>query len=181
MLAELAQTLTAVVLEVKPCKQLVTLLCDEDIVVVESAVHALSLLTNSPEGAQDVVDTNLLGSIAKLLTSPSSDVQTWTCLLLEHLAAQKTTSAAVLEVICQRLVQILQLTDLASVSAVSALARISEHPGGIAAIVDAGIQEHILDMTESLNLELGVQSRTILRNIGQYNLGRSHSAAIHAR
>ncbi|KAJ6545859.1 armadillo-type protein [Mycena vulgaris] len=128
MLAELVQTLAAAVLRVKPCKQLISLLRDEDTVVVESAVYALSLLTNLPEGAQDVMDTNFLGSIsiAKLLTSPSSDVQTRTCLMLGHLAAQKTASAAVL---CEQLVQILRHTDVdIRVGAVSALARIIENP-----------------------------------------------------
>ncbi|KAJ6523079.1 armadillo-type protein [Mycena vulgaris] len=72
MLAELAQTLAAVVLEVKPCKQLVTLLCDDNIVVVESALYALSSLINSPESAQDALDANLLGSIAKPLTAFSA-------------------------------------------------------------------------------------------------------------
>ncbi|KAJ6545842.1 armadillo-type protein [Mycena vulgaris] len=178
MLAELAQTLTAVVLDVKPCKQLVTSLCDDNIVVVESALYAFSSLINSPEGAQDAVDANLL-AIAKPLTSPSSDVQRRTCWLLGQLAVQETTSAAVLGEICERLVQFLQLTDLGSVSAVSALVRISEHPGGIAAIVDADIQTYILDMTESPDLEIRVHSHILLRNLCHYNLGRSHSTVIH--
>ncbi|KAJ6517124.1 hypothetical protein DFH09DRAFT_1195486, partial [Mycena vulgaris] len=185
MLAELAQTLAAVVLRVKPCKQLVTLLCVEDLVVIESAVYALSLLTSSPEGAQDVVDANLSSAIiAKLLTSPSSEVQTRTCLILGHLAAQKTTSAAVLEEICERLVKILQWQPTDLLSAVLALARISEHPGGIAAIVDADAQRywhlhrHILDMTESLDPEMQIQSRIILRNLANYIIGKWHSTII---
>ncbi|KAJ6517122.1 armadillo-type protein, partial [Mycena vulgaris] len=184
MLAELAQTLAAVVFRVKPCKQLATLLRVEDLVVVESAVYALSFLTNSPEGARDVVDAHLSGAIIdKLLTSPSSVVQTRTCLMLGNLAAQKTTSTAVLGEICERLVKILQLTDL--LSAVSALARISEHPGGIAAIVDADVQTnwnlhwHILHLTESLDPEMQVQSCIISRNLANHILGRSHSTAIH--
>ncbi|KAJ6545856.1 hypothetical protein DFH09DRAFT_1172115 [Mycena vulgaris] len=182
MEAELAQTLAAVVLRVKPCKQLVKLLRVQDLVVVESA---LSLLTKSPKGAQDVVDANSSGAIiAKLLTSRSSEVQTRTCLMLRHLAAHKTTSAAVLGEICEQLVKILQLTDL--LRAVSALARISKHPGGIAAIMDADdvqrywhLHSHILNMTESLDPEMQVQSRIILRNLANYILGRSYSTAIH--
>ncbi|KAJ6545888.1 hypothetical protein DFH09DRAFT_1508836 [Mycena vulgaris] len=151
--------------------------------VAESAVCALSSLTNSPEGAQDVVDAHLSGAIiVKLLTSPSSDVQTRTCLMLGHLSAQKNTSAVVLGEICKRLMQILhvQLTDLVNVSAVSALARISEHPGGLAAIVDADIEPHIVDMTESPDLEIRAQCRIILRNLDRYSLRRSHSTVIHA-
>ncbi|KAJ6545895.1 armadillo-type protein [Mycena vulgaris] len=165
MLAELAKTSATMVLRVKPCKQLVSLLRAKDLVVVESALYALSLLTNSPEGAQDAIDANLLGSITNLVTSASSDVQAWTCLLLGQLAAQETTSAAVLREICKCFVQFLQLTDLVSVTAVSALARISEHPGGIAAIVDTDIQTHILDMTESPDLDIRVHSDILLRNL----------------
>ncbi|KAJ6545854.1 armadillo-type protein [Mycena vulgaris] len=157
MLAKLSQTLVAMVLEVQPRKKVVSVLRDEDLGVVESALYAFSLLTNSPEGRQDAVDANLFGSIVKLLAPPSSsDVQIRTCLLLGQLAVQETTSAAVLEDICKCLVQILQLTDLVSVCTVSALARISEHPRGIAAIMDAGIQINILDLPESLHLELRV-------------------------
>ncbi|KAJ6506102.1 hypothetical protein DFH09DRAFT_1289123 [Mycena vulgaris] len=108
ILAELTQTWAAAVLGVKPCKQLVSLLRDENLVVVESALYALSLLINWPEGAQDALDANLLGSIGKLAISASSDVQARTCLLLGQLAAQDTTSASVLGGIGKPLVQILQ-------------------------------------------------------------------------
>ncbi|KAJ6545847.1 armadillo-type protein [Mycena vulgaris] len=178
MLAELARTLVALGLEVELCKKLVPFLRDDNIVVVESALYALSLLINWPEGAQDPVDANLLGSIAKPLTSPSSDVQRWMCWFLGQLAVQETTSAAVIGGICKHLAQFLQLTDLVSVSAVSALVRISEHPGGITAIVDAGIQTYILNMPESSDLEIRVHSHILQRNLCHYNLGRSHSTVI---
>ncbi|KAJ6523081.1 hypothetical protein DFH09DRAFT_1096845 [Mycena vulgaris] len=117
-----------------------------------------------------------------MLAPPSSsEFQIRICMMLGQLAIQETTSVAALGVACKRLGPILWHTNLnVRVGAVSALARISEHPDGIAAIVDAGIQTHILDLTKSLNIELQVQSRTILRNLGQYNPRRSLSTVIHA-
>ncbi|KAJ6517120.1 hypothetical protein DFH09DRAFT_1099078 [Mycena vulgaris] len=100
--------------------------------------------------------------IVRMLTSASSDVQAQTCLLLGQLAAQDNTSAAVLGGIGKGLVQILQRDleaelDFQAYSWIgspilSALARISEHPGGTAVIVDADIQTRILGVTESLDL-----------------------------
>ncbi|KAJ6523073.1 hypothetical protein DFH09DRAFT_1286720 [Mycena vulgaris] len=106
------------------------------------------------------MDIHFLGSmIVEMLTSPSSDARTRRCLRLGSFAAQTTTSTALLEGIGKRLVQTLQRdleakSDFGAYSWIgsSALARINEHPSGIAAIVDADIQTHILDMTKSPNL-----------------------------
>ncbi|KAJ6481598.1 armadillo-type protein [Mycena vulgaris] len=181
MIAELAQTLAAVVLELEPCKKLVSLLRDEDLGIVESALYALSLLTNLPEGRQNAVDANLFGSIVKLLApSSSSHVQIRTCMMLGQLASQETTPVAALRVACKRLVPILWHTELdVRVGAVSALARISEIPDGIAVIANTVVWAHILDMTKVPDLETQVQSRIIVKNLRQYNLEGFHSNSIH--
>ncbi|KAJ6545886.1 armadillo-type protein [Mycena vulgaris] len=86
---------SAVILAVKPCTQLVSLLSDEKPVAVEGAVMALYAISRSPQGAQAVMDAHVLDCVAKLLESPIIQVRRWTCKMLAELA--QTLVAVVLE------------------------------------------------------------------------------------
>ncbi|KAJ6481596.1 armadillo-type protein [Mycena vulgaris] len=73
------KTTLPVVLAVKPCTQLVSLLSDENLVVVEGAVVALYVISRSPEGALAAVNAHALDFVPELLKSSSARVRGWMC------------------------------------------------------------------------------------------------------
>lgn len=72
------------------------LISDERIEVIHAAMYALSEISQCPEGALAVVNANMktLESTLELLTSPV--VRLVTCIMLGHLALQRSTAMPVL-------------------------------------------------------------------------------------
>ncbi|KAJ6570801.1 armadillo-type protein [Mycena vulgaris] len=106
------QKSTAVaVLEVKVCVRLVVLLRDEEMTVLESVIYVLSGIAQRPDGAQKIVDAEMVDCIIKLLDSPETNIQRWVGIIVGDLARHKSTAVAILAVKpCPRLVSLLNIS-----------------------------------------------------------------------
>ncbi|KAJ6523396.1 armadillo-type protein [Mycena vulgaris] len=125
------ETASAAVLGMNPCHQLASLLRDENRDVIESAAYALYRIAKSSQGAQSVVDANVLDYVPELLKSRSVWVRILTCKILGDLARHHSTAADVLGINpCAQLVSILRDQNLSVVeSAAYALCWIAKWPG----------------------------------------------------
>ncbi|KAF7350420.1 hypothetical protein MVEN_01347000 [Mycena venus] len=169
----------AAVLALRPEKQLMTLLRDEDFRVVNGAVHALSQIAQSLDGAQAIVDAGPLGHMLDLLTSPSSAIRKWTCLLVGNLACHESTRAAVLALKPSHyLVSSLRDEDSGIVGwAVHALSRFAQSLDGAQAVVDAGALGHILELLKSPSSTIRKWICLLVGNLASYD---STSASVLA-
>ncbi|KAJ6522655.1 armadillo-type protein [Mycena vulgaris] len=135
------------------CELLVTLLRDENFLVIESAIWALYLITESPEGMQTALDANLLDHVAELLESRRLYTWRWMCRMLA--AHDGMLATLVGGTHCKRLVSLLgkQWEDR---SIVEVLRWISKSPEGAQAAVDADILasvEYLLDTSPRVQQE----------------------------
>ncbi|KAJ7479051.1 armadillo-type protein [Mycena latifolia] len=143
------------VLRVKPCAQLVSLLRDQDPVVVERSAKALSWIAKVEAGVQSAVDAKVLDYVEELLESPNAMVCLWTCKILGELARHEAIVPAILAVEpCPQLVSVMQTFDFISncvlvrTAALSALARISESPDGAAAVAATQLMVYPSELTD---------------------------------
>ncbi|KAJ6517013.1 armadillo-type protein [Mycena vulgaris] len=144
------------------CKQLVSLMGRQG---EEYVVEALRWIAKSPEGAQAVVNAGVLNSVNYLLDSPSLHVQREACEMLGVLASHGSTVTAVLSAApCAHLVSLLR-DDWFQDDAIYALAQISEHPEGVAAIAATNILGHFSDLMEDQDRAVQFRACIILRNI----------------
>jgi hypothetical protein len=65
--------------------------------VIQSAVQTLHRISGLSEGAQAVVDANVLEYVPKLLESAKAEVRKWTWEILEALVCHETTARAAVE------------------------------------------------------------------------------------
>jgi hypothetical protein len=65
---------------------------DSHIEVIAGASQALRWIAMSTEGAQAVVDADMLNSVAKLFETPRKEVQEWTSEILGELARHEPTA-----------------------------------------------------------------------------------------
>ncbi|KAJ7161913.1 armadillo-type protein [Mycena crocata] len=158
------------VLVVEPCASLVTLLRDPDILVVEGAIYALARFASDPNGAQAVVDANVLNFVHELLKSPHSGVRRDACSMLGSLALYKSTVGAVLAVEpCASLVTLLRDPDILVVEgAISVLSQFASDPKGAQAVVDANALDLIHELLESPNSEVRKHACWVLGNLGSH-------------
>ncbi|KAJ6501411.1 armadillo-type protein [Mycena vulgaris] len=171
MLGKLAshESTEAPVLHLKPCLKLVSLLRDKHIRVVESAIYALSQITQWMRGAEEVVrpSLKLRDCCRGLLESPDAEVQRWTCEMLGKLASHQYTLKWVLEIKPSvRLVTL--LCDEAHrpkvfEATIFALSCITQSPDGAQAAIDAKILDHIPHLLESSNSQV---QRWTCRTVG---------------
>ncbi|KAJ7626352.1 armadillo-type protein [Mycena polygramma] len=85
------------ILDLKPCARLMSLLSDKDIEVSLEATHALSKISQWPDGAQAIVNVHGLRYALELLQSPNIEVQRWACELVRKLAGHESTASAISE------------------------------------------------------------------------------------
>ncbi|KAJ6580124.1 armadillo-type protein [Mycena vulgaris] len=94
------------------CTRLASLLSDSSDLVIESAIFALSVITESSDGAAAVVDAKMLDCVVGLLESPNHRVHRWGCLTVGDLAHHDPRTVAVLGTrICAPLVSLLSDHD----------------------------------------------------------------------
>ncbi|KAJ6522661.1 armadillo-type protein [Mycena vulgaris] len=147
------------------CKQLVSLLGSHE--GKADVVEALRWIAKSPEGAQALVEANVMDLVHGLFRS-RLDVVRETCKMLGELASHGSTVTAVLRATpCVRLVSLLRRSQ-ARLNALSALAQISEHPKGVAAIADTDILANVSTLMESEDRVVQSQTCLILRNLCRY-------------
>ncbi|KAJ7479231.1 armadillo-type protein [Mycena latifolia] len=139
------------ILPMKPCKQLVSLLCENVSEVVLDTICALYWIARSPEGAQAVVDARVLEPMAQLLESTNTNVRSWTWSMLGRLARHKSTAMAILTIIpCCRLISLLRGGNLTVTERVAkVLHRIARSPEGAQAVLEADILVHAGDLLTS--------------------------------
>ncbi|KAF7343370.1 hypothetical protein MVEN_01769300 [Mycena venus] len=86
-----------VILESKACVQLVILLADKHPEVIDSVTKALSQIAEKLEGAQAIVEVEVLDDVSNLIESSSWSVRYWACTLIEALVHHESILPAVLE------------------------------------------------------------------------------------
>ncbi|KAF7359744.1 hypothetical protein MVEN_00699100 [Mycena venus] len=138
----------SLVLELRPCAQLVTLLRDKNSEVVESAIYALHHIAPWSDGAEAIVNAKTLDVVLELLDSFSPEIQKWTCNLVGNLASFESTAPAVL--MLKPWVQLVTLlrdneSEVAK-NATYALSCISRWLDGAEAIVDSKTLDHALGL-----------------------------------
>ncbi|KAJ7479254.1 armadillo-type protein [Mycena latifolia] len=144
------QSTAAAVLRVNPCVGLVPILSGTDIELLESTMYVLSLITQSPEGAQAAVAAKAVDYLEDPLASPNMQVRSHTCATLGHLAFYDSTSVNMK--LCPRLVPLLRDTNLDIVQkAAEALFCIAKSPEGAQAAVDAHVLDYVADLLLSPN------------------------------
>ncbi|KAF7350456.1 hypothetical protein MVEN_01351100 [Mycena venus] len=161
----------AVVLALKPCKQLVALLRDEDPGLIERALYTLSWVAFSLDGAQAVVDAGALDHVPELLKSSSRDIRKVTCKLVGKLASYELALPAILELEpCKQLVSCLREPGTRA-RAIFALCAISKCPDGVATLADLYVARKLQVVIELPDTTTVQQIRTITDNISQYMKG----------
>ncbi|KAJ7479280.1 armadillo-type protein [Mycena latifolia] len=85
----------ATVLGTTSCVDLVAILRDTNLEVLESAMYALSRITQWPDGAQAVLTAKILDYFESLLASPNTQVRRLACTTLGHLTYHGPTAVVV--------------------------------------------------------------------------------------
>ncbi|KAJ6566580.1 armadillo-type protein [Mycena capillaripes] len=168
----------AAVIGLKHGAHIVTLLRtrDTDSGVVESAAQTLTRIAVSPEGAQAVINAEVLSLVYQLLQSSDRFVVGWACKLLGELAGHRLTSAAVLSIKpCTRLVKLLRNRDVVE-WAEYALYRIAHSPEGAQAIVGAHVLDLATELLESRNARVQELVLAMLSQLSSHKRDRKSVA-----
>ncbi|KAJ7913980.1 armadillo-type protein [Mycena leptocephala] len=170
----------SLILEMGGCEQLVALLNDRDNMVVFRAAHALAVIAQSLEGAQAMVDANVLDHILKLLKSQSSEVAGWTCRLVAELFGHNLTLPAILRLnllnVSKQLMLLSRRLSWYADRALQALHGISEWPEGVAALADTDIFEELQQLVAPEDSGFNrSEIRAILANVARYKAGKTDS------
>ncbi|KAJ7455790.1 armadillo-type protein [Mycena latifolia] len=164
------------VLRVKPCRQLISLLRDQNPAVIQRAARSLARIATSVNRAQAVVEGKMLDCVEELLEFPNTTtVAVWTCKILGELARHETIVAAILAVKpCEQLVSLLGVTNYFPVrtTAIFALVQLSKTPDGAAAIAATDFFVHLSHLMEFTDREVLLQTCVILRNLSKDIHGR---------
>ncbi|KAF7356746.1 hypothetical protein MVEN_01009600 [Mycena venus] len=152
-LASYESTAPVILDGLKPCKQLISLLRDEYPIVIFWATHALCQISQWLDGAQAIVEAEVLGCVLVLLESADTQVRRWTCKMVGNLARYEFTARAILELkLCERMVSLLDEKNPGVIDSVTyALSQIVLWPDGIQAIGEAKVLDHVLVLLESPN------------------------------
>ncbi|KAF8196753.1 armadillo-type protein [Mycena galopus ATCC 62051] len=133
------------------CVQLVSLLRDDDVLVIEWATYALCSIVMWPHGAQAIVDPKFIGHILILLRSSSPIVRRQTCRVVRWLAKHESSVRALLRIdVCAPLVSFLLDEDPKVIRrAIFALSEIARWPDGAKDMVDVKVLDHLPALVES--------------------------------
>ncbi|KAJ7479131.1 armadillo-type protein [Mycena latifolia] len=123
-----------------------SLLRSEDPKVVENAARILCHSTGSFEGAQAIVDTNVLQCVPSLLESRETGVRKWTWSLLDESARHEITTTAAVE----QMVSLIRGDDVRLIQgAAHRLWQTSKSSAGAQAAVDANVFDYLPALVES--------------------------------
>ncbi|KAJ7753646.1 armadillo-type protein [Mycena maculata] len=159
------------VLMMKPCPQLVSLLCHDDVQVIQRATYALHCISKWPNGAQAAVDAKVLDYIEELLGSSTQMVQRWACTLAGRLASHKSIAPEVLTMDpCIQLVALMRHKDMEVIEeAAFALWRISFWPTGAQAVIDAKVLDHVVRLLGSPIRRIRSCTSGLVRNLASHD------------
>ncbi|KAJ7455800.1 armadillo-type protein [Mycena latifolia] len=160
-------------LRINPCKQLVSLLRPSDLnpAVFQRAARTVARIATSVDGAQAIVEGEMLDCVEELLKLPNTTIAVWTCKILGELARHETFVADILAVKpCEQLVSLLKVTVVPSNSALNhspvrttaifALAQLSKTPDGAAAIAATDFFAHLSHLIEFTDRAVLLQTYT---------------------
>ncbi|KAJ7435061.1 armadillo-type protein [Mycena latifolia] len=151
-------------------RQVVSLLRSGDPQIFQNAARILSHKIKSSEGAQTVVELNLLECLPELVESPNAAIRDWTWDILQHLTHHETTAPAALG----QLVSFLRHdnTDGVVSGAVKILSHIATSPEGAQAAVNAGVLTSVIQLLESSATGLKVWTCELLAKLGLHTSTR---------
>ncbi|KAF7350485.1 hypothetical protein MVEN_01354100 [Mycena venus] len=167
-------------LELKPFTRLVSLLQEEDSLVVARAAYALSQIAHWPAGAGVVIESMALdriltnssaedykSPILMLLESPSSDIREWVCALVGRLSGHDFTAPAILQMKpYTQLVSLLSDEDSGVLEwATYTMSQIAHRVDGTQAVVDAGVLDRVLVLLQSPNQNIRAHSCELVGRI----------------
>ncbi|KAJ7753650.1 armadillo-type protein [Mycena maculata] len=152
------KSITPVVLTMKLCILLVSLLRHTNAEVIEQAACALSQICEWLDGAQAAVDAKLLDRIEELLISSNKGVQRWTCILVGNLASYKSIAPAVLTTRPHNYVEVIE-------QATCALCQISWWLDAAQAAVDAKVLDYIDKLLSSSNPGTQIGACNLIGNL----------------
>ncbi|KAJ7355609.1 armadillo-type protein [Mycena albidolilacea] len=129
---------------------LVSLLGDEDSLVVSQAAYTLSQIARWVDGAKAVVDAKALDHVLPLLESPNPMTREWGCELTGDLLGHQSTAPPIFKSnFCMQLVSLLGDEDPVVCQATYALSQIACWVDGAKGIIDAKVLDHVLPLLES--------------------------------
>ncbi|KAJ7479088.1 armadillo-type protein [Mycena latifolia] len=151
-------------------RQVVSLLRSEDPPIFQKAARILSHKIKSSEGAQIVVELNLLECLPELVDSPNAAIRNWTWDILQHLTHHETTAPAALG----QLVTFLRHDNPDDVvsGAMEVLSYIATSPEGAHAAVNAGVLTSMIQLLESSTTGIKVRTCELLAKLGLHKSAR---------
>ncbi|KAJ7850206.1 hypothetical protein B0H13DRAFT_2401428 [Mycena leptocephala] len=132
---------------------------------------ALCWIAVSPEGAQALVDADLLDCVATLFQSPKKEVREWASEILGELARHESTARAA---VAHVLLIVISGENLSVVgSAARTLYLIALSPERAKAAIDANILQCVAELSESPNEEVRKYIFEMLRELAHHELTAS--------
>ncbi|KAJ7668251.1 armadillo-type protein [Mycena rosella] len=168
LLGGLARQKSAV-LGVTLCVRLVSLLRDDDVEVIKTAMVEIWRISLRPQGARAVLDANVLHSFPGLLESPRGEVRKWACNILGALVRHDMVEGDVLAVqSCNQVVYLLRdESPNVAESAAYALFQITRGAMGVQAVLKANVLNRIPEELGCSNTQVRKWTSRILEGLGQ--------------
>ncbi|KAJ7432434.1 armadillo-type protein [Mycena latifolia] len=151
-------------------RQVVSLFRSGDPPIVQNAARILSHKIKSSEGAQTVVELNLLECLPELVESPNAAIRDLTWDVLLQLTQHETTAPAALGLLVSFLRH--DNTDVVVSGAVKILSHIATSPEGAQAAVNAGVLTSVTQLLESSVTGLKVWTCELLAKLGLHTSTR---------
>ncbi|KAJ7697814.1 armadillo-type protein [Mycena rosella] len=141
------------IMGMNPCPHLVAILSATNLQVLESALYALSCITQWWDGAQAAVTAKTVDYLEDLLVSPRTQIRRHACVTLERLASHKSTMVAIRRINpCLKLVPLLRDENLDVVEvATRSLGLIATSPEGAQVAVNANVADSLAELLEASN------------------------------
>ncbi|KAJ7633681.1 armadillo-type protein [Mycena polygramma] len=121
------------ILKIRPSEQLVLLSNSDDIPMQQSAVYALSMISQWPKGPRAVLYAGALNYASKLLNSADVDTRAWTCAMIGNIAQH----------------ELLPLVGLAPELPARLVTLLRRGNDGRRAVVDARVLEYVPQLLDS--------------------------------
>ncbi|KAF7369622.1 hypothetical protein MVEN_00293000 [Mycena venus] len=163
-------SLTAAVMAANPCQKLIALLQDDDLDIVEPTCEALIWISDSPEGAQAVLNAGINDIFDQLFESSNTNVLTWICGLVGNLARLPSVVPALWDGNRGKILVGLSRKNVVSVAhnAVYALALIAYWAEGAVAVVNAGVLQQLEELVQSPITGLRTWTCVMLENLARH-------------
>ncbi|KAJ7430497.1 armadillo-type protein [Mycena galericulata] len=161
----------AAILAENPFEILVSLLRDADSGVIHSGTCALAIVAYWPDGAQAVINANILPHLSELLgLGSTSAIQANACILVRNLAQHESSLAPILAANpFERLVCLLRDTDSVIIQhATAAISEVAYWADGAQAVIKANTLPHLSELLESTSEQIQKYACILVGNLALY-------------